>query len=333
MKIRQLSDLHLETGPFTYEDQGEDVVVLAGDIGVGTQGIEFAKTIPKPVVYVAGNHEHWNADIYENIKAMQAVAKGSNVHFLENDEVSITLNNETVRLLGCTLWTDFGKSHCENNPSSAGTTDEMQLTLMNIALRRMNDYSKIKAKKWWTNANEKRLKKKFNFVSNSFNPLIAFDMHTKSRAWLTSKLNEACTHKTVVVTHHAPSYKSLLEADMINENMLDQKNWIGYRNDLYNLNRVAAYASDLEDLLQLRADLWMHGHTHARIEYVRGLTRVSCNPRGYHTKPLTEKDAAGFAFWGYPLSPGAIERSAAIFAENPEAGDTVNFERNLVINL
>lgn len=31
MKIRQLSDIHLETGPFTYEDQGEDVVVLAGD--------------------------------------------------------------------------------------------------------------------------------------------------------------------------------------------------------------------------------------------------------------------------------------------------------------
>ena len=29
MKIRQLSDLHLETGPFTWEDQGEDVVVLA----------------------------------------------------------------------------------------------------------------------------------------------------------------------------------------------------------------------------------------------------------------------------------------------------------------
>ena len=45
MKIRQLSDLHLETGPFTWEDQGEDVVVLAGDIGVGIAGIEWAKTI------------------------------------------------------------------------------------------------------------------------------------------------------------------------------------------------------------------------------------------------------------------------------------------------
>ena len=63
MKIRQLSDLHLETGPFTWEDQGEDVVVLAGDIGVGVAGIEWAKTITKPVVYVAGNHENWDGDI------------------------------------------------------------------------------------------------------------------------------------------------------------------------------------------------------------------------------------------------------------------------------
>src|ERR1035437_9712065 len=107
MKIRQLSDIHLETGPFTYEDQGEDVVVLAGDIDVGTAGIEWAKTIPKPVIYVSGNHEHWGQDIYENLVAMRLAAKGSNVHFLENDEVNLTINGETVRFLGCTLWTDY----------------------------------------------------------------------------------------------------------------------------------------------------------------------------------------------------------------------------------
>jgi hypothetical protein len=60
---------------------------------------------------------------------------------------------------------------------------------------------------------------------------------------------------------------------------------------------------------------------------------VSCNPRGYHQKALTQKDADDALFYGYPLYKAAIERSAQTFAENPERGNTPDFERNLIIDM
>ena len=63
MKIHYLSDLHLEFGkmPKNYRvPAGTDVVVLAGDIGVGLAGLHWALlAFDCPVVYVAGNHEHY----------------------------------------------------------------------------------------------------------------------------------------------------------------------------------------------------------------------------------------------------------------------------------
>ncbi|TFW72352.1 hypothetical protein C3Y98_04400 [Methylotenera oryzisoli] len=147
MKLRILSDLHLERNPFTYADQGEDVLILAGDIANGIDGIEWAKAIPKPVIYVAGNHEHWGCDIYENLKAMRKAAKGSNVHFLENKQIDLTLNGETVRFLGCTLWTDYGKAHCENHPVTLEHNQNPPKELMYHAMGIMNDHNKITAKR------------------------------------------------------------------------------------------------------------------------------------------------------------------------------------------
>lgn len=342
MKIRQLSDLHLETGPFTWEDQGEDVVVLAGDIGVGVAGIEWAKTITKPVVYVAGNHENWDGDIYENIKAMRLAAKGSNVHFLENDEVNLTVNGETARILGCTLWTDFGEAHCEKHPMVLSRDHVPHHSLMHHAAHWMNDYRYIKAKAWWTPENEVRYKEIFDVIrvkENQFNPLAAYDLHTESRNWLADRLSEECSHRTVIVTHHAPSYQSLKEAHMINEGVLNQQRWSFSRRDENGLYRVAAYASDMESYFGRKSwngsgvDLWLHGHTHARVQYAMKGTVVSCNPRGYHQKPISQEEADTSRFWGYPVSKDAIERSKNIYAKNPERGDNQDFERNLVIDL
>ncbi len=64
MKIRYLSDLHVEfTGymPSWIPPIGEDMVVLAGDIGVGVKGIEWAQQAfrDRTVLYVLGNHEFY----------------------------------------------------------------------------------------------------------------------------------------------------------------------------------------------------------------------------------------------------------------------------------
>lgn len=58
MRIHPLSDLHNEFAPFTPEVRDADVVILAGDIDLGTQGIEWARqAFDCPVLYVPGNHE------------------------------------------------------------------------------------------------------------------------------------------------------------------------------------------------------------------------------------------------------------------------------------
>lgn len=65
MNVLLLSDLHLENPSFVpypnIDDIPEnvDVVALAGDIHVGTQGVAWAqKHLSQwPVLYVPGNHE------------------------------------------------------------------------------------------------------------------------------------------------------------------------------------------------------------------------------------------------------------------------------------
>ena len=47
----------------------------------------------------------------------------------------------------------------------------------------------------------------------------------------------------------------------------------------------SAFASDMTDVIVAgRPELWVHGHTHDNADYVRGETRVLCNPGGYHSE-------------------------------------------------
>ena len=60
VKIRVLSDLHREFLPPPLAPRRQaDVVVLAGDIDLGTKGVEWALGVFSnvPVIYVVGNHE------------------------------------------------------------------------------------------------------------------------------------------------------------------------------------------------------------------------------------------------------------------------------------
>ena len=77
MKIQLLSDLHnefLRSGKQHADkkwqgfipDSDADIIILAGDIDTGTQGLEWAiaesERLAKDIIYVAGNHEfygHW----------------------------------------------------------------------------------------------------------------------------------------------------------------------------------------------------------------------------------------------------------------------------------
>ena len=180
MKIRYLSDLHLEfTGylPNTLPSIGEDVVVLAGDIGLGVQGITWAKmAIPdRPVIYALGNHEYYRHHWATLIDQCHAEAAGSHVHFLEND--AVVLNG--IRFLGCTYWTDF-------RGRGVGTQD----IAMQASLDGLNDYRLIR---FGTQGTWPQL-----------TPADVLARHLESRAWLDHEIT-ASAEPCVVITHHGPS--------------------------------------------------------------------------------------------------------------------------------
>jgi predicted phosphohydrolase len=103
MKLHIVSYLHTEFVDFTPLATDTDVVVLAGDIGIGLAGIEWAAgNVPdKPVVYIPGNHEYYHHDISLTDDLRAAAPNG--VHVLNDDALELG----GVRFLGCTLWTDF----------------------------------------------------------------------------------------------------------------------------------------------------------------------------------------------------------------------------------
>lgn len=178
MKIHVLSDLHTELWRYDPVDLDCDVVVLAGDIGVGLGALEWINSAysDKPVVYVPGNHEYYG----HNLSVIDSLKRQSrpNVYLLDNDEVEI----DGVRFLGSTLWTDFalfGEAEVFFAQKYAGDN--------------MNDFSVIKS------------------GVAQFLPVAATEIHKRSRAWLERMLADRDDGPTVVVTHHAPSAMSISE--------------------------------------------------------------------------------------------------------------------------
>ncbi len=231
MKIRVLSDLHMEFAPFDPPSAEADVVVLAGDVAPGLRGLGWARAAfgATPVVYVAGNHELYRHATPKLTDDLAREASGSTVRFLENAEAVVA----GVRFLGCTLWTDFDLFGDRLHSAAA-------------AQAAMNDFKLI------------RVAPKFR----RFGPGDARTLHLRSVRWLQERLLTPFAGPTVVVTHHAPSVQSCAP-----ERRQDPLN--------------AAYASDLERMLDGSAALWIHGHTHHCVDYQVGGTRVLSNQRGY----------------------------------------------------
>jgi Icc-related predicted phosphoesterase len=237
MRIHLLSDLHFEFGkmPSTYTPPECDVVILSGDISPGLPGVVWAKkTFKVPVIYVPGNHEFYiQRTMAAQIMLMREEAEGSNVHIMDNDTIEI----DGVRFIAATMWTDY---------NLYGS----QYLSMSACQRRMNDFSQC-------------------YVDiegggvEHFSAPKALELHQESRLYVTTELAKPFDGKTVVVTHHAPSEKSIHAR---------------YGMDALN----PGYASRLESImLDYNPVLWTHGHVHTSFDYQIGDTRVVSNPRGY----------------------------------------------------
>lgn len=181
MRLRIMSDVHLEFWSFTPEPVPADVIVMAGDIAEGAAGLQWAREqFPREaIVYVIGNHELYGQRLPDAIDQLSAIADGLGIHLLENRSVVI----DGVRFLGATLWTDYALY--AKNEEEVGR-------YMFLARRAMNDYRYIRF-------GPKRKKRRDRVLPGQL-----LDLHRASRTWLTEQLAIAFAGKTVVVTHHAP---------------------------------------------------------------------------------------------------------------------------------
>lgn len=175
MRIFYASDLHIEfednRNALQFDELAADLVILAGDIGVGTDGIEWAAaSFSIPIIYVPGNHEFYHHDYHELRARSREIASKLGVHLLDEDTIEI----DGIRFAGCTLWTDYQVN---------GTPQFSKTVLEDV----MPDHRCITSGKntLWT-------------------PELALETHQNSVAWLAG-LNNI----DVVVTHHCPSLTAI----------------------------------------------------------------------------------------------------------------------------
>ena len=173
MRLALYSDIHLEFAHWEPPSLDVDVVILAGDISSHTHGLAWASSaFEQPVVYVAGNHEYYDAHLGLLAELQKPQWEYADVHFLERR----TFELAGARFLGCTLWSGF-------DLHGADRVD----AYMAIARRGINDYWMIRAK------GGKRLE-----------PRDTRKLHQSAVRWLDAELSKPFAGQTVVITHFAP---------------------------------------------------------------------------------------------------------------------------------
>lgn len=184
MRLGIFSDLHLECFPEgrVVHDETSDVIVLAGDISVGTAGLFWASRMfpDSEIIYVPGNHEYYDGIMSEMRMELESCAQSLGIHLLDNR--AIELNG--VQFLGSTLWADYQLYTQAPYLVSAGY--DIDRTLIK-AQAYIPDYKYIKQS-----------------PGEMFTIADSIDLHLRAIQWLQQMLSEPFDGKRVVISHHAP---------------------------------------------------------------------------------------------------------------------------------
>lgn len=252
MRIKVISDLHIDINHrVTWQFDPDTFYVICGDIsGDAEITRDFVKKHIKQGVFVAGNHLGYSSKITleDSLALLRSEFNKGKVRFLNNNVYTI---KNTV-FIGTTLWTDFNLYGCVPE-------------CMEIAWNCLNDYRYVKT-----------FNEKYGMV-RTLGPITTLGYFQKNVAYLEKQLEKYKDKKVVIVTHHAPSLKSIDEKYVYDKTS-------------------AAYASNLEWLIEKYDNivLWCHGHVHAKTRYRIGHTRVVCEPFGYYNENLMDVRDLGY---------------------------------------
>jgi len=277
MKIAVASDVHLEFGDLEINnDDKADVLVLSGDILVakdiaqrdpyGVMGPEYrsnryhdflqrCSALFPHVIYVMGNHEHYNGDFANTEKHLKDVLGYlKNVYVLEK-EIKVI---DDVTFIGGTLWTDMNNGDSLTLYHMKAMMNDFQCVENSNRVVHYKTYEQI-------NGVDNREKPIFKTRTAKFQPEDAFEEHAKMKGYISQIVEGKFDQKFVVCGHHSPSKKSTHPR---------------YAHDTI-MN--GGYSSDMDEFItdHPQIKLWTHGHTHHVFDYMVGETRVVCNPRGY----------------------------------------------------
>lgn len=169
MKVKLVSDIHLECCDYVIPYSGEDILIIAGDVShlinrtfaLIKEYLSRANSLVQ-VILVAGNHDYYSRPIHET-DALLETNQILRLIYLENESVVI----QGVRFFGATMWTDVAENEEE--------------VWMRIA-----DFDHIP-----------------DFTIDEFRR-----RHRDSRDSLRETLNNS-SEPVVVITHHLPTIKSV----------------------------------------------------------------------------------------------------------------------------
>jgi predicted phosphodiesterase len=239
IKIQYASDLHLEfprnrefLEKYPLEPVG-DILVLAGDI-VGDKHRDKIEHLYEKwrkefryIISIPGNHEFYGGEAMHCYPSYRKDLAAN--HFLVNNE---TLTLEGIRFIASILWT-----HAPPNKIAA-------------LEKASNDYRLIKYSK---HDPDQR-----TISGDDVNKF-----HELSRKFLEQELAKPFAGKTVVVTHHLPSYKLM--------------GFAAY----YDILKYYC-ASNLNKLIEAHdIDHWIFGHFHQSVRKRLYNTMFVSNPLGY----------------------------------------------------
>lgn len=253
MKIQIVSDLHLEFGPIEIKNSGADVLILSGDIIVAA---DIGRPDPYEVIIesersrLVKNFFRAVSCEFENV----VYVMGNHEHYHGDISASKKKITDMLDEMGI-----FNVHLLENDTVTlddvifvGGTlwTDcnkECPITLFDLK-RHMNDYFVVHNGK------------------NRLLPEDTVEIHKNTKDFIGNIVKGNPDKKVVVVGHHAPS-KASTHPRYKNETVMN-----------------GAYSSDLSEFILDNPNirLWTHGHTHESFDYMIGMTRIVCNPRGYH---------------------------------------------------